>query len=59
MTPRIFLNGNLVSYDGSFEAIFKEFVRLELVSVVVVDPLTGNVQAARPEFKIKYDTFNS
>lgn len=28
MTPRIFLNGNLVSYDGSFEAIFKEFVRL-------------------------------
>jgi hypothetical protein len=28
MTPRIFLNGNLISYDGSFEAIFKEFVRL-------------------------------
>lgn len=28
MTPRIFLNGELVQYDGSFEAIFKEFVRL-------------------------------
>lgn len=28
MTPRIFLNKELVSYDGSFEAIFKEFVRL-------------------------------
>jgi hypothetical protein len=28
MTPRIFLNGVLVSYDGSFEAIFKEFVSI-------------------------------
>jgi hypothetical protein len=28
MTPRIFLNGDLVMYDGSFEAIFKEFVRI-------------------------------
>jgi hypothetical protein len=28
MTPRIFLNGNLVAYDGSFEAIFKEFVSI-------------------------------
>ena len=28
MTPRIFLNGKLVVYDGSFEAIFKEFVRI-------------------------------
>ncbi len=28
MTPRIFLEQNLVQYDGSFEAIFKEFVRI-------------------------------
>jgi hypothetical protein len=28
MTPRIFKNGNLVRYDGSFEEIFKQFVRI-------------------------------
>jgi hypothetical protein len=28
MTPRLFYCGNLVQYDGSFEAIFKEFVRI-------------------------------
>ena len=28
MTPKLFLNGDVVKYDGSFEAIFKEFVRI-------------------------------
>lgn len=28
MTPRLFIGGELVKYDGSFEAIFKEFVRI-------------------------------
>ena len=28
MAPRLFIGGDLVQYDGSFEAIFKEFVRI-------------------------------